>query len=205
MASFAIPLISAIGGSLMGKFFGGPNDQQKTANTGMTGNAQTTGQVGGSLLQRGNENLSTPASYFSSILSGNMGEPTSAFAPDVNRIRQATQAGLQAETNLAPRGGARSSALFAIPSNEESNIQGLYSQARPAAATGLAKIGETQAGLGIGAENSSSESWRALQSQLADQKKVQQEASRGFGSGLYDILKNINFGGGKGAATPPFV
>lgn len=208
LAAAAPKLIGAIGGSLLGKFFGGSSGEQKAANRGMSDIATGAGREGLGLLTEGRQSLATPASYFQSILSGNMGEPTSALAPEVNRIRDATQQALQAKTNLAPRSGARSSALFAIPSTSESAIQDVYNRARPMAASGLAEVGSRQGGLGTSASGVAANAWEGLQQQLADQKSVQRSAGETFGSAIYDILKGsgVDWGaiikGWSGKGTP---
>lgn len=176
--------MGAFGSWLGSTLLGLPTSNQSKANSGAFGVAGNTAQQGSSLLGQGDQNMAAPASYFSSILSGNMGQPTSAFAPEVNRIRQATQAGLQAETNLAPRGGARSSALFALPSNEESNIQGIYNQARPAAATALAGLGAQQAGLGNQASSIAGNTYNGLAGHLQTQANSERESMMNLLTGL---------------------
>lgn len=192
----AIPAIASLAGGLIGKAtgFGGPNPQQQAANTNLANFSTGVGNQGLNFLSQAQTNLGAPASYFQSILNGNMGEPTAALAPQLNQIRNQAQNTLQSTTNLAPRGGGRSSILFSEPQQEQAAEQSVFNAARPQAAQGLAAIGAQQGGLGNQGVGVGTAGANDLLQQLAQQKKAQFDAGSSLGSSLFNITKNLNLG-----------
>ncbi len=144
--------------------FGGGTDYNRGINNLGGLSAQATNQLfpaafnsgtsainqGQSILGQGVNTVTPATNFFNTILNGNRQNTTAMLQPDINRVREAQQANLQAASTLMPRGGGRSGTLFSLPFQANSQIQSLYNPLRSQAATGLAGIGGQLAQLGLG-------------------------------------------------------
>ncbi len=126
----------------------GPTDQMNAATNTLTAN--NTAASGAALpnVSAGTSNLASGANFFRNILGGNQADTTALLQPDINRINAANQQTLQGVSTLTPRGGGRSSSLFALPFQGNQQIQGLFNGARSGAAQALPQIGQAQGSLG---------------------------------------------------------
>ena len=151
------------------------------------GEKQATNGEGAAIpaIGQGVSNLQTGAYFFNSIMSGNRAATSALLQPDINRIRQAQQGTLQGASTLMPRGGGRFATLFSTPFETNRAMTNLFSGLRSGAASNLAGIGGSQAGLGLqGAGNLFNQAFQ--QRQMGNQM---------IGSVL---------GAGLGLATTPF-
>lgn len=193
LAPLALPLISSAVSGIAGKIIGGPSSAQQDSNGALREISINSGNQGLNFLDQSRQATSGPQSYFQSILNGNMGQPTAALAPDINRIRAASNNTLQTSTNLSPRGGARSSTLFQTPSNTESSVQGLFNVARPGAADSLARIGLGVGGIGTSAIGTSISGQANLQRSLQEQQQHQYQVGSDIGKSVYNIGKTVDW------------
>lgn len=202
----AIPAIaSTVGGSLLGKFLGGNSTAQNNANNALTTLSTNAGNNGMTFLNQATANTGASGNYFQSILNGNQASPTTALAPQLAETRANVQNTLQSTTNLAPRGAGRSSTLFNLPENEQSQQQSVFNSARPEAAQALASLGLGEGGLGANLTGTAIAGTNDLATQLANQRKQQFATGAALGSGIYNAAKGINwsslFGGGGGGGS----
>lgn len=207
IAAIAPALISTVGGSLLGHFFGGPSDAQKDSNSALQTLASNTGQAGLNFTNQAQGALGQAQGYQSSLLNGNLGQASSALAPDIDRIRTAAAQQLNNTTNLAARGGGRSSTLFQNPDTANAQTQGLFNSARSNAASNLAQIGAQQGQLGVSNSQVSGGVLNAQQQALAQQQAHQNQVGQQLGSGLFNIAKGVNWaglGGGGGGGGGVF-
>ncbi len=126
----------------------GPTDQMNAATNTLTAN--NTAASGAALpnVSAGTSNLASGANFFRNILGGNQADTTALLQPDINRINAANQQTLQGVSTLTPRGGGRSSSLFALPFQGNQQIQSLFNGLRGQAAQALPSIGAQQGSLG---------------------------------------------------------
>ena len=144
MSAFIAPLAFAGGSALLGSMFGKKeNSLDKSLSAGTT----ALGQQGKDLGTTSSSLLNPAASYWLSLLSENPAETSAALAPDIARIRGSEASVLNSASTLAPRGGGRGTTLFGTPLQAETQTQGLYNAARPAAAQAAGSLGTATAGL----------------------------------------------------------
>lgn len=118
----------------------GPSAGENVATGAMRGGVPMLGQGAG--------NLQSGANFFNTILSGNAANTAALLAPQLNDIRNRTQATLQATNTLMPRGGGRFATNYSTPFAANQQIGNFFNQARAQAPGMLANIGGTQAQLG---------------------------------------------------------
>lgn len=105
-------------------------------------------KTGMSFLSRFTNQLSQPANYFQRLLSGDPTSTLSALAPQIGQMRGTQNAALTQATNLAPRGGARSSLLFDLPLSNAAQTSSLLGQSRMGAASTLPQIAQQSGDVG---------------------------------------------------------
>lgn len=118
----------------------GPSAGENVATGAMRGGVPMLGQGAG--------NLQSGANFFNTILSGNAANTAALLAPQLNDIRNRTQATLQSTNTLMPRGGGRFATNYSTPFAANQQIGNFFNQARTAAPGILANIGGTQGQLG---------------------------------------------------------
>lgn len=167
--AMAIPAIigaaGSIGGALINRGSSGggssasgpllPAGLDQNALQGLIGKQTDLGELlkgfGTSTLNRGENALRGPLSYFDSILSGDRGSMMEALAPEVAAVNAQYQAPLK-EASIMGRGSALQPDLEA---KRQSDISNLFFQQRPMAADkltsiaqGLMALGTQQTGMG---------------------------------------------------------
>lgn len=178
------------------------NNQQKQITSTATTNAGTDQATGQNLIGLGGNKVQAGASFFNNILNGNQAQTASELSPEINQIRQGTQQSLQAASNLMPRGGGRSQALFSTALAPAQQITDVFNRARTNAATILPQIGLQEQGVGTGvlsAGNQALSTGSSSNASLAGALQKQEDARRAgwsaLGGGLFN-LATLPMGGG---------
>lgn len=166
----------------------GPSKQTSAAMTGLQDNAGTTSAAGGNLLNLGGENTTAGTNFFRTLLNGNRADTTAVLQPNIDQIRQGQQQTMQAVNTLAPRGGARSSTLFSLPFQANSQIQSLFNPMRSAAATQLTNTGLQQSNLGNNLFSTSNTGNSNLGNLGIQQQKLSNDLMSGLGGGLFNLF-----------------
>ena len=105
------------------------------------------GQQGAALGSTSAGLLAPASQYWMGLLSGNPAQTTAALAPDISRIRGSEASVMNSASTLAPRGGGRGTTLFNAPLQAETQTQGAFNAARPAAAAAAGQLGVQTGGL----------------------------------------------------------
>lgn len=180
----------------------GPNAQSKAGANGEQGAGQSlinAGAVqnatGQNTFNTGSQLVGSAANYDNTLLNGNRANTTAQLAPDINRIRDQDQNSLQTASSLMPRGGGRTGTLFQQQFAPQSGINGLYNNARTAAAGQIGALGQGQqsAGAGLmGIGNSATGAGGGLFGNLANyglnQQKQQFDLQSLFGQGTAGLF-----------------
>ncbi len=155
----------------------GPSDQMNSATNQLTANNAAASGAAGPNVSAGTANLGAGANFFKTLLGGSAADTSAMLQPDINRVNAANQQTLQAVNTLTPRGGGRSSTLFALPFQGNQQIQGLFNGARTQAAQALPQIGAQQGSLGANLFNIGNQGAESLgklglaQQEFTDQQK----------------------------------
>jgi len=168
--------------------------------------------IGTNLLTKGAQTYQPALDYWRGILSGDRGAAFSAAAPEISRIAEGYEGTRQAQANLVPRGGGRSSLLSQLPYQQMRDQQTLLQQARPeaaknvmAAGTQIAQTGSTAINSAIQALYGTTSAGRELLDYAQTKKAGDIEEGRTIGKSILDIASGIApsifLGGGGGAAA----
>jgi hypothetical protein len=178
------------------------NNLSGTSNAALNTLLPAETSAGSGLLGVGGNNVSAGTNYFNTLLNGNSANTAATLAPSINQIQGGTANTLNAVNTLMPRGGGRSSALFGQSFAPQSQIQGLFNNARTTAATTLPQIGLQQEQLGgglFGLGNQSLSAATGANSSLGSlglqQQQINNQLFGGLGAGLFG-LGTTPFGGG---------
>lgn len=150
--------------------------------------AQRAAGFGGRFEQMGFRGLRKPFNYYSGILSGDRSQMMQAIAPEARQVTDLYQQGLQ-QRELTPRGGGTSQLYANLPFQQARSIMDIYQRARPAAAQGLAQIGQAAsqnvlAGYGTGLQGGQS-----LMNYNLYNRQLQYQQGAGIGRSIFDIIK----------------
>lgn len=188
----------------------GASNTTKTANNNLSGTSnlalntqfpQVTA-AGGNLLNLGNQNTAAGTNFFNTLLNGNQANTAALLQPNIDQIRQGTNANLNAISTLMPRGGGRSGALFGQSFAPQSQIQNLFNPMRGQAAAALPQIGAGQTtagsnlfGIGNQALNAATGANVPLMQSGLQQQQMSNQLASGLFNGLFG-LATTPFGGG---------
>lgn len=196
---------ASIGSSLLGAKLSKANPtpaEQNVLNLQAQGMRQGQGLAnaiapqGQSLIGMGSAGYQPVLNYWSSLLSGNRGQMTSAMAPEIQRIGEGYQTAGQTSAALMPRGGPSASFLSELPFQQQRDVSSLLQTARPAAAQGLFQTaqGATGAGGGIlgqavNAMYGSTAAGRDILQQQQNMRQLEQQRGQSVGAGLFDMFQ----------------
>lgn len=193
LAPFAAPLVSAgasIGSSILGSKLTKAKPsamEQQVLNQNME--AQKLGMdTGKNLIGMGTNTIQPVLNYWSSILSGNRGQMTSAMAPEISRIGQGYQTAANTSAALQPRGGPGASFMSELPFQQQRDVSTLLQQARPQAAGALGGLGGGILGQGANALYASTAAGQNILQQQEAMRKLEAERGKSVGGGLFDIF-----------------
>ena len=171
----------------------------------ITQGTNASGCQAGKLADMSSGLLNPASQYWMSLLSGNPAQTTAALAPDINRIRGSEASVMNSASTLAPRGGGRGTTLFNAPLQAETQTQGTFNAARPAAASAAGSLGVQTGGLSLQSLA------QALQAMLAERGQTTQMALGGPMNAMLSSLAKVpaqtantilgNSGGGAGAGA----
>ena len=215
MAPALIGAAGSIGSSLLNRGGGSGTTSISPVVNQLQSNAATTAGQGLNQLNQGAANTNAGANFFKTILGGSAADTSALLQPDINRINAGNQQTLQAVSNLAPRGGGRSSTLFQLPFAGTQQIQSLFNNARSTAASALPQIGAGQTSAGTNLFNASTGASADQARAVLEQQQINNLLRQGQGAGLFGLLsmpggpfsKIPGLGGystGPGG-TPPFL
>lgn len=152
-----IPALVGLGGAFLGKkLFGGGKGAPKAASPKDALIAQQTEASQFALgearqvLPQARETLQGPLEFWETILGGDRQEMLSLLAPEVETIVSQYDTARRNITNLAPRGGGRTTAMAESRFEEAGLIQRLLQESRRMATREITGIGGQLTTLGLG-------------------------------------------------------
>lgn len=199
----------------------GVSDAVKAGGQQLVGQGQGLLTQGGQALQRGNETLSGPESYYNTLLRGGAGATAAAIAPDVANVTSVYRGAARSLDRSGPGGANREVAEAELARQRAGQIGGMVLAQRPGAAQALTGIAgqRQQAGLalsqmgvgamgsGLGAQLGSagplSTIYNAEQRRTEQQGQDQGAIGSAFGNFIFDYLRGRNGGVAGGAPQMP--
>lgn len=214
MAAAAIPLATTAASAIFGKLFGGPSKQQQAAQSGTQAAQAQLGAAAPQLMGQGQTLTGQGASgdlaaqnYYKSLLGGGRSGLLAATAPETNSALDYYKgAANNLSTNL--RGGARDAALANLETSKAGTLAMIPATARLGAAQGLVGAsapllgaGANATGQGVTAAQGAANAGNAAFNQGTTLFGQQAKTASGFGSMLFDALKQwkARSGGGSGS------
>jgi hypothetical protein len=177
---------STVIGSKLAKSKASPLEQQSLDRANRAGERGDV--MSQNLFDLGQPSTQQPMNYWSSILSGNRGQMTSAMAPEASRIGEGYRAAGQASAALNPRGGPSTNFLAEQPYQQQRDISTLFQQARPQAAQQLAGSGSNLLANAINALYGSTAAGRDVLNFEQQRRDRDREAGGAIGKTIYDIF-----------------
>lgn len=129
-----------------------------------------------------------PIDYWSSLLSGNRAQMTSAMGPELSRIGEGYQAAARTSAALMPRGGPTPDFLSQQPYNQQRDVSTMFQQQRPGAATQLAGAGSNLLANSINSLYGSTSAGRDVLNFEQARRERDREAGAGLGKTIYDLF-----------------
>lgn len=191
----------------------GPSSSEKTAQNNISGASNAAQNQlfpaafseGQSALNNGQGNIESGTNFFNTLLNGNQANTTALLQPNIDQIRNSTQANLNAASTLMPRGGGRGGALFADTLAPQSQIQNLFNGVRSNAASILPQIGIQQQQLGANLFNVGNNALGTSitgntenQNAAFQDRQLSNQMAQGIGQAAFGLL-TTPFGGGAAA------
>ena len=163
--SFGIPaLISLFAGGGGKKGQAAQRSLPEVLNPGELGQEQTTfGQLGNfdvdlmnspffkQFMERSNQAGGAATDFWTQLLEGDEATRSQFLAPEIEDIQRTYQSGLDQVERFGPRGGERDRALTMSRMGKAGDIARLKTTTRPAAASQLGQLSQSQGQLGLGA------------------------------------------------------
>lgn len=176
----------------------GMNDTSGAFNTAVNQQLPMFNQLGSGALGTGGANVTSGTNFLNTLLNGNQANTAAALQPGINEIRSGVNNALTGVNTLAPRGGGRSSANYALSFAPQSQIQTLFNNARTGAASALPQIGLAQQGIGsglLGMGNQALQTGTGAANNLTQAGLQQQQISNslagGLGGGLASMFTSL--------------
>lgn len=190
-----------VGGSILGKLFGGNSDLQNIEKA-QVANAQETGERSRTRFAE-SENALAPAFNFNTrLLSGDPATARSAIGPEVNSILGQYDTARQAVAQNVGRGGGATRTLAGLPFEAAGKITNTLNTSRRGAADSLAQLFSALTG---SSENLSSLSSSSLTSAAeTNLGRTEQQYKRGqdFGKAFGSIFGKVLFPDKKAPTSP---
>lgn len=189
-----IPLIASAGASIGSSLLGSKLTQAKPTPTqqnvlNLDAQAQQQGlDTSKNLIGMGTQATQPVLNYWSSILSGNRGQVTSAMAPEISRIASGYKAATDTSTALMPRGGPRADILADMPYRQQRDVSTLLQTARPQAAAQLGGMGMSLLSGGVNSLIGSTSAGRDILTQQQQQQQLEATRGAAAGKGLFDMF-----------------
>jgi len=130
---------------LMPRFFGigmGPSGEEKQQGKFFT-------DLGNYGVQQGKTDIGQAEKFWSSILSGDMGQISEVLGPEFSAINKQAQQRKQTLSQFGNRGGGTNATMQSLDDNTTSAIHSMISDLTGKAATGLTGIGEHLMNTGV--------------------------------------------------------
>ena len=133
------------------------------------------GQQSQSFIDQGTNTYKTgqgytaaPASYYSSILSGNPAAVSGALSPEISQLSSGFSQARKQLDQFGPMGGGRSAQMAQLPFQQQGAITNLISGARNNAAGALAGLGVQEQQLGLSGQSMGAQLLNAILGQMND-------------------------------------
>lgn len=183
----------------------GRNSEEKQNDTAIKSNTTATTNIASDAANRGNnafkffkQSALPVKDFFSSILTGDRSKITDLLGPELSTIKDTYAGEREANTELTPRSGMRSSGYSDSADKESAAIGDTLLKARPAAAEGLFNLANlfnsssaSQTGLAESGYNAASGNLFNLNKEQSDVRANQAQFWGSLGQGAGSIIGGL--------------
>lgn len=211
MATIAAAAIAAGASYYASRQAGKRSRQEREAADRMGRNAETAGEYGEDFLGMSKEALGPVYEYFKTLSTGDREALMRYLSPEIMAQTEGSKRAFQTGSQLAPRSGAGTEAVSAIPTQNSSAIARMIAGARPAGIAGLASLGTSMGSLGMSGLTGSNAATGGVLDYEGNRRRQQQQAGMDAASSAYEIFKMFqgnganagSAGGGAGSGWNP--